>query len=131
MTELNDDNFLIFAIKNYDNPSCTGMTELEDDIKRFKYLKRLFNRYEKTGEPNERLIINHLILLYNVFGKAATEMLFFKLEDKYWSNLKTYLVFLNRMPLEQVYTQGIQVNKGVDTPLNDELIKILRKYNNE
>ena len=127
MTELNDDNFLIFAIKNYQNSSCTGMAELEDDIKRFKYLKRLFNRYEKTGEPNERLIINHLILLYNVFGRATTEMLFYKLEEKYWSNLKTYLVFLNRMPLEQVYTQGLQVNKGVDTQLNDELIKILRK----
>jgi len=103
------------------------MAELEDDLKRFKYLKRLFNRYEKTGEPNERLIINHLILLYNVFGRATTEMLFYKLEEKYWSNLKTYLVFLNRMPLEQVYTQGLQVNKGVDTQLNDELIKILRK----
>ena len=127
MTELNDDNFLIFAIKNYQNPSCTGMAELEDDLKRFKYLKRLLNRYEKTGEPNERLIINHLILLYNVFGRATTEMLFYKLEEKYWSNLKTYLVFLNRMPLEQVYTQGLQVNKGVDTQLNDELIKILRK----
>ena len=127
MIELNDDNFLIFAIKNYQNPSCTGMAELEDDLKRFKYLKRLLNRYEKTGEPNERLIINHLILLYNVFGRATTEMLFYKLEEKYWSNLKTYLVFLNRMPLEQVYTQGLQVNKGVDTQLNDELIKILRK----
>tara|TARA_B100001113_G_scaffold340155_1_gene324090 strand:- start:1359 stop:1745 length:387 start_codon:yes stop_codon:yes gene_type:complete len=127
MTELNDDNFLIFAIKNYQNPSCTGMAELEDDLKRFKYLKRLLNRFEKTGEPNERLIINHLILLYNVFGRATTEMLFYKLEEKYWSNLKTYLVFLNRMPLEQVYTQGLQVNKGVDTPLNDKLIKILRK----
>jgi len=127
MTELNDDNFLIFAIKNYQNPSCTGMAELEDDLKRFKYLKRLLNRFEKTGEPNERLIINHIILLYNVFGRATTEMLFYKLEEKYWSNLKTYLVFLNRMPLEQVYTQGLQVNKGVDTPLNDKLIKILRK----
>jgi hypothetical protein len=127
MTELNDDNFLIFAIKNYQNSSCTGMAELEDDIKRFKYLKRLFNRYEKTGEPNERLIINHLILLYNVFGKATTEMLFFKLEDKYWNNLKTYLVYLNRMPLEEVYSQGIKVNKGVNVTLNEELIKILRK----
>ena len=127
MIELNDDNFLIFAIKNYQNPSCTGMAELEDDLKRFKYLKRLLNRFEKTGEPNERLIINHIILLYNVFGRATTEMLFYKLEEKYWSNLKTYLVFLNRMPLEQVYTQGLQVNKGVDTPLNDKLIKILRK----
>ena len=127
MTELNDDNFLIFAIKNYQNSSCTGMAELEDDIKRFKYLKRLFNRYEKTGEPNERLIINHLILLYNVFGKATTEMLFFKLEEKYWTNLKTYLVYLNRMPLEEVYSQGIKVNKGVYVTLNEELIKILRK----
>jgi len=127
MTELNDDNFLIFAIKNYQNSSCTGMAELEDDIKRFKYLKRLFNRYEKTGEPNERLIINHLILLYNVFGKATTEMLFFKLEEKYWTNLKTYLVYLNRMPLEEVYSQGIKVNKGVNVTLNEELIKILRK----
>ena len=81
--ELNDDNFLIFAIKHYQNPSCTGMAELEDDLKRFKYLKRLFNRYEKTGEPNERLIINHLVLLYNVFGKWTTEMLFYKLEEKY------------------------------------------------
>ena len=62
--KLNDDNFMIFAIKNYRNSSCTGMAELEDDIKRFKYLKRLFNRYEKTGEPNERLILNHLTLLY-------------------------------------------------------------------
>jgi hypothetical protein len=127
MIELNDDNFLIFAIKNYQNPSCTGMAELEDDLKRFKYLKRLLNRYEKTGEPNERLIINHLILLYNVFGRGTTEMLFFKLEDKYWSNLKTYLVFLNRMPLEEVSTQGLKLNKGVHTPLNNELIKILRK----
>ena len=83
MNELNDDNFLIFAIKHYQNPSCTGMAELEDDLKRFKYLKRLFNRYEKTGEPNERLIINHLVLLYNVFGKATTDMLFHKLEEKY------------------------------------------------
>ena len=78
--ELTDDNFLIYAIKNYQNPSCTGMAELEDDLKRFKYLKRLLNKYQKTGEPNERLIINHIILLYNVFGSATTRMLFFKLE---------------------------------------------------
>lgn len=127
MNELNDDNFLIFAIRHYQNPSCTGMAELEDDLKRFKYLKRLFNRYEKTGEPNERLIINHLILLYNVFGKATTDMLFHKLEEKYWTNLKTFLVFLNRMPLEEVYTQGLKVNKGVTTPINLELAQVLRK----
>ena len=88
--QLNDDNFLIFAIKNYRNSSCTGMAELEDDIKRFKYLKRLFNRYEKTGEPNERLILNHLTLLYNVFGNATTEMLFFKLEICAWNLFGEY-----------------------------------------
>ena len=127
MTELNDDNFLIFAIKNYDNPSCTGMSELEDDLKRFKYLKRLFNRYEKTGDPNERLIINHLILLYNVFGNATTQMLFFKLEEKYWSNLKTFLVFLDRIPEEVVYSANLPKNIETDVPLNQELIEVLRK----
>ena len=122
--ELNDDNFLIFAIKKYQNPSCTGMQELEDDLKRFKYLKRLFNRYTKTGEANERLIINHLILLFNVFGTAATKMLFFKLEERYWSDLKTFLVFLNRLPIETVVTKGIN---EVYIPLNNDLINILRK----
>jgi len=127
MNELNDDNFLIFAIKHYRNSSCTGMAELEDDLKRFKYLKRLFNRYEKTGDPNDRLIINHLTLLYNVFGNATTEMLFFKLEEKYWTNLKTYLVFLNRLPLEEVYSRSLLPKKIItDIPLNNELIKILR-----
>lgn len=127
MNELNNDNFLIFAIKNYDNPSCTGMSELEDDLKRFKYLKRLFNRYEKTGDPNERLIINHLILLYNVFGNATTKMLFFKLEEKYWSNLKTFLVFLDRIPEEVVYSANLPKNIETDVPLNQELIEVLRK----
>ena len=127
MKELNDDNFLIFAIKHYRNSSCTGMAELEDDLKRFKYLKRLFNWYEKTGDPNDRLIVNHLTLLYNVFGNATTEMLFFKLEEKYWVNLKTYLVFLNRLPLEEVYSRTLLPKKIItDIPLNDELIKILR-----
>ena len=106
--ELTDDNFLIYAIKNYQNPSCTGMAELEDDLKRFKYLKRLLNKYQKTGEPNERLIINHIILLYNVFGRATTKMLFFKLEEKYWSDLKTFLVYLNRLPLEQVFSKNVK-----------------------
>jgi hypothetical protein len=128
MKQLNDDNFLIFAIKNYRNSSCTGMAELEDDLKRFKYLKRLFNRYEKTGDPNDRLIINHLTLLYNVFGNATTEMLFFKLEEKYWINLKTYLVFLNRLPLEEVYSRTLLPKKIItDISLNNDLIKILRE----
>ena len=73
--ELTDDNFLIYAIKNYQNPSCTGMAELEDDLKRFKYLKRLFNRYEKTGDPNDRLIVNHLTLLYYVNSYTSNKLI--------------------------------------------------------
>ena len=124
MIELDENTFLVFAIKHYYNPGCMGMQELEDDLKRIKYIKRLLNRYHKTGEVNERLVINHLIVLYNVFGNAATDILFFKLEQEYWTDLKTYLVFLNRMPLETVVSPGI---KETDIPLNNELIGILRK----
>ena len=100
------------------------MSDLEDDLNRFKYLKRLLNRYKKSGEMSERLVINHLVVLYNVFGQAATDMLFYKLDKEYWSELKTYLVFLQRMPLETVVSPGI---KETDIPLNNELIRILRK----
>jgi len=124
MITLNEDNFLIYAIKHYHNPGCMGLTELEDDLKRFKYIKRLLNRYKKTGEISERLIINHIVVLYNVFGNAATDLLFYKLEQKYWSDLKTYLVFLNRMPLETVVSEGV---KETNIPLNRELIDVLRK----
>lgn len=125
MKKLNEDNFLMYAIKHYDNPGCMGMSELEDDLKRFKYIKRLFNRYIKTGEVSERLMINHLVVLYNVFGNAATDMLFYRLEKEYWTDLKTYLVFLQRMPLETVVSPGIN---ETDIPLNQELIDILRKF---
>lgn len=117
MLELNDDNFLIFAIKNYDNPSCNGMSDLEEDIKRFKYLKRLFKRYETTDVLSERLIINHIVILYNVFGDAATQMLFYKIEKKYWPFLKTFLVFLNRM------TDQSMINVNLDS----NIVKTLRK----
>jgi len=124
MVELNNDNFLMYAIKNYYNPGSTGLSELEDDLKRFKYIKRALNRYIKNGEASERLVLNHLVVLYNIFGDAATDMLFFKLEPEYWSDLKTYLVYLHRMPLETVVSKGIH---ETDIPLNDKLIKILRK----
>jgi len=124
MIELNDDNFLMYAIKNYYNPGSMGMKDLEEDLKRIKYIKRLLNRYHKFGEVNERLILNHLVVLYNVFGMATTDMLFYKLEGEYWSDLKTYLVYLHRMPLETVVSKGI---KETEIPLNKELIDILRK----
>lgn len=124
MVDLNEDTFLVYAIKHYYNPGSMGMTDLEEDLKRIKYVKRLLNRYKKTGEASERLILNHLVVLYNVFDYAATDMLFYKLEEEYWPELKTYLVYLHRMPMETVVTKGI---KETEIPLNQELIELLRK----
>jgi hypothetical protein len=96
--ELNEDNFLLFAIKNYENPQSATYEDFEEDLKRFKYLKRLFKRYLKTNVVRTHLILNHLIILYNVWGEAATPILFYKLESEYWPCLKTFLIFLNRWP---------------------------------
>ena len=122
MLQLNEDNFLIYAIKNYYSPGSLGMKDLEEDLKRFKYIKRLLNRYAKDGEVSERLILNHLVVLYNVFGDATTDMLFYKLDKQYWPELKTYLVYLHRMPLETVVSPGIV---ETDIPLNQELIEMI------
>lgn len=96
--ELNEDNFLLFAIKHYENPQSVTYEDFEEDLKRFKYLKRLFKRYNKTKSLRTHLILNHLIILYNVWGEAATPLLFYKLDREYWSSLKTFLIFLNRWP---------------------------------
>ena len=97
--ELNQDNWSIFAIKNYNNPQSVTYSDFEEDIKKFKYIKRLLRRHENTGELRKHLILNHIILLYNVFGDAATPLLFFKLEKNYWPVLKAFLLFLDRLPL--------------------------------
>jgi len=123
MIKLNEENFLVYALKNYNSPECTGLDDFEEDVKRFKYLKRLFGRYEKTQKLNDRLILNHLIVLYNVFDSAATSMLFYRIEEKHWPVLKTFLVFLNRMPMEQIVTGGV---KETDIPLDFNVINILR-----
>ena len=96
--ELKQDNWSIFAIKNYNNPQSVTYGDFEEDIKKFKYIKRLFRRYETTGELKTHLILNHIILLYNVFGDAATPLLFFKIEDNYWPVMKAFLLFLDRLP---------------------------------
>lgn len=95
--ELTDETFLIYAAKHYDNPQCSSYEEFEEDLKRIQYLKRLFNRYESTGELKERLILNHIIVLYNCFGLAATNILFLKLEE-HSQVLKPFLLKLNFMP---------------------------------
>ena len=97
--KLTPDNIMMFAMKHYDNPSCVDKKEFLDDMKRFKYLKRLFRKYDTSGELKARLIVNHIIVLSNVFGvDATTTLLFFKIEQNHWSLLKTFLVYLHFMP---------------------------------
>jgi|TARA_R110000744_G_scaffold355398_1_gene461957 hypothetical protein len=119
---------MLYAAANYDNPHCYDTDEFYDDLKRFKYLKRLLNRYKETGELKERLILNHITVIYNVFGpSAATRLLFFKLEG-YYELLKPFLVFMNHMPDLVI---GIGINnktiKDVDIDLDMGIIKALRK----
>ena len=97
--KLTPDNIIMFAMKHYDNPSCVDSKEFLDDMKRFKYLKRLFRKHDTSGTLKVRLILNHIIVLANVFGvDASSTLLFFKIEKKHWSTLKTFLVYLNYMP---------------------------------
>ena len=87
---------MMFAMNNYDNPQADGEEEFQDDLKRFKYLKRLLKKYHEGGELKERLILNHMIVLTNVFGvEAASTLLLFKIEQDYWSELKTFMIYLN------------------------------------
>ena len=97
--KLTNDNITMFAIKHYYNPQCEGESEFHDDMKRFKYIKRLLRKYQDSGELKERLILNHLIVVFNVFGaEAGSTLLLFKLEPEFWSILKTFMVFLNMLP---------------------------------
>jgi len=97
--DLNESNVYQYMLSSYKNPQCHGFEEFEADIKRIKYIKRLINRYVVYGETKERLLLNHIISFYNVFGiEAATRILFLKIEEEYYTILKTYLIFLNFMP---------------------------------
>lgn len=126
ITELTNENFLMYAIKHYDNPSCSGLKEFDDDLKRLRYIKRLLGRYKATGNIKERLIINHLVVLYNVFGvDAATNMLFFKIQERFWPQLKPFLVFLNYMP-DRIQHKGNRI-LGAEIPLDTNIVDILRK----
>ncbi len=96
--DLTSENILLYAVKAYDKPNML-MSEFKEDMKRFNYLKRLFRRYRKDGEIRERLVINHLVVLYNVFGvEVATRLLFYKMSKDDYIALKTFLLFLNYMP---------------------------------
>lgn len=96
--ELNEDNFLLFAIKHYENPNAVTKEDFDRDLNHFKYIKRLLKRYKKSGELKTHLILNHFIILYNIFGEAATPMIFFKIERNLWSSVKSFIIFLNKLP---------------------------------
>ena len=116
-SELTNGNYMMFALLHYDNPHCKDITEFFEDIKRLHYIRRLFKMYHDDSVLKERLIINHLVTFYNVFeNKAATRILFYKVEKEYHPVLKTFLVFLNRIPIE----------KYVEIGLDESIIEKLR-----
>ena len=124
--ELTEDNFIMYAVKNYDNPGCRGMEEFYDDLKRFKYIKRLLRKYNVGKDLRERLILNHIIVLGNLFGvEATTKMLFFKIEKKFWSQIKTFLVFLNYMPMKVIVSHGVEIIDN-DIPLDESILETLK-----
>ena len=94
--KITSENVFMFAIKHYDNPQCEGEKEFQDDLKRFKYIKRLLRKYYDTGVLKERLLLNHLIVLNNVFGPdACATLLLYKIQQEYWPAMKSFLLFLN------------------------------------
>ena len=97
-TELTEENFLLFAIKNYENPQAVTKEDFDKDLNHFKYIKRLLKRYKNTGQLKTHLLLNHFIILYNIFGEAATPMLFFKIEKDLWSSMKTFVMLLGKLP---------------------------------
>lgn len=126
--ELTDENFVLYAMKYYDNPTCKGVAEFEDDLKRFSYLKRLFSKYKAGKVLKERLIVNHIIVLYNLFGpEATTRMLFLKIDSRYWSQLKTFLVFLNIMPVGFEARQQDKILSGYEIPIDENVLITLNR----
>jgi hypothetical protein len=122
---LDNENYALYAAKYYDNPTCRSVDEFNEDLTRLIYLKRLFRRYRRSGELRERLILNHLITFYNVFGnEAATRLLFFKIDQDLYDILKTFLVYLQYMPENTKNIDGIDI---VAIPLNQAIVDQLRK----
>lgn len=116
--ELNEENYIIFAIKHYENPQAITQEDFFEDMKRFKWIKRLLNKYKNTGDLNIHLIINHFMSLYNVFGEATTPLLFYKINKELWGVLKTFVLYLGRLPEYPKTTIH-------DIPVDIECLKIL------
>ena len=116
--ELNDTNYIMFAIKHYDNPHCENEKEFYDDMKRFKYIKRLLRKYKETNILKERLILNHIIVLRNLFGpEACVTLLLHKIQQEHFSSLKSFLLFLNMIRDDELQ----------EIKHNEEILEVLRK----
>jgi hypothetical protein len=116
--ELNNDNFELYAAKHYRNSACLDVQEFYDDIARFKYVVRLLRKYRDSGKLQERLILNHIITIYNVFEiAAANRMIFYRVDINLWPALKTFLLYLNYLP-ENVY-QNINIDLNIAKKLKD------------
>jgi hypothetical protein len=123
---LTSENFLLYAAKNYYNPASMGIHEFSEDVDRIKYVKRLFKRYQTKNVLKERLIINHIIIIYNVFGpEAATRILFFRLEPDLWPVLKTFLIFLKFQPDMVHGLEGRDI-RATEIPIDMKLADRLR-----
>ena len=124
--DLNEGNFLMYSMKEYNNIQCVDIEEYYDDLKKIKYIKRLFNIYLNDGQLKERLILNHLIVFYNVFPiQAGTRILFYKIEEHFWPMLKTFLIFLERMPDKIESIRGKTI-LSTDIKLDDGIVTRLR-----
>ena len=129
--DLTEKNFLLYAMQHYDNPQCVEVEEFNDDLKRIKYIKRLFNQYAIEGVLKERLLLNHVIVFYNVFSvEAATRILFYKLEEKFWPMLKTFLFYLNFLPdkIESINGRTILTTEIL---MDQGIVDSLRKFDKE
>jgi len=124
--DLTEENFLLFAIKHYDNPQAVTKEDFDKDLQHFRYIKRLMKRYKACGVLKTHLIINHFMILYNVFGDATTPMIFYKLERNLWSFAKTFVVFLNRLP---DYPHTIIHDIEIDQVIHQELMRITNGKN--
>ena len=118
--DLNEKNYVMFAMKYYDNLQCTSVEEFNEDLNKIKYVKRLFNRFLETGELRTNLIMNHLIILFNVFHDAAVPLLFYNLEEELWPIVKSFLVYLKRIPeYPKTKVDTIDVDEKVIQELNN------------
>jgi len=116
--KITSDNVMMFAIRHYDNPQCESEKEFHDDMKRFKYIKRLLRKNKETGVLKERLLLNHIIILNNLFGpEACVTLLLFKIQKEYWETLKSFLLFLNMIRDDELGDINIDV----------KVLEILRK----